>query len=218
MGSSTTSPADMEEPTNPPEQQTEPQDDTPRKEEQQQLVEKTADPDDNHSSDDSKPDQEVASSVESSLQDDDDEEDVIYYDSSRERMRHYVSLIQTVRFQCGRLVNNYHVQLFIVTLIAINAIMMGIGTFEFVWGNPVVDNAFETVDMVFLIIFTVELAMQFIYLGWRLILDGWLLFDLIIIVLSWSFSSVQIIRAFRIFRALRLITRIKVMKNLVLGT
>jgi hypothetical protein len=44
-----------------------------------------------------------------------------------------------------------------------------------------------------------------------------LVFDLVIIVTSWTFSQVQIIRAFRIFRALRLITRVKVMKNLVLG-
>ena len=42
-------------------------------------------------------------------------------------------------------------------------------------------------------------------------------FDLVIITLSWGFSQVQIIRAFRIFRAFRLITRIKVLKNLVLG-
>ena len=108
-------------------------------------------------------------------------------------------------------------QLFIVTLIAINALMMGIATFDFVRENPDVSSVFETVDLVFLIIFTVELGLQFVYYGWRLLLDGWLLFDLIVIITSWSFSSVQIIRAFRIFRALRLITRVKVMKNLVLG-
>jgi hypothetical protein len=71
--------------------------------------------------------------------------------------------------------------------------------------------------LAFLIIFTIELGMQFAFYGWRIILDGWLVFDLIIITLSWTFSSVQIIRAFRIFRAFRLITRIKVLKNLVTG-
>jgi len=94
---------------------------------------------------------------------------------------------------------------------------MGIGTFDFVTENPEVEQAFETTDQVFLIIFTVELCMQFVFHGWRLLLDGWLVFDLIVIVMSWSFQQVQIIRAFRIFRALRLITRIEVMKNLVLG-
>jgi len=79
------------------------------------------------------------------------------------------------------------------------------------------DYAFETTDKVFLIIFTVELGLQFIYHGFQLLLNGWLVFDLIIILTSWSFSSVQIIRAFRIFRALRLVTRIKIMKNLILA-
>jgi len=131
----------------------------------------------------------------------------------RRALDHY----QQFRYKCGKIVNNKRVQLFIVSLIAINAIMMGIGTFDFVTENPNVDHAFEVVDKTFLVIFTIELAMQFIFYGWRLVLDGWLLFDLIIIVTSWSFSQVQIVRAFRIFRALRLITRIKVMKNLVLG-
>jgi hypothetical protein len=124
---------------------------------------------------------------------------------------------QHFRYYCGMIVNAKRVQLFIVMLIAINAIMMGIGTFDFVTENPTVDHAFEEVDRVFLIIFTIELAMQAFYHGWKLLLDGWLVFDLVIIVTSWSFAQVQIIRAFRIFRALRLITRVKVMKNLVLG-
>lgn len=135
----------------------------------------------------------------------------------QERMRGLVDRLQTLRYACGNFVNHNKVQLFIVTLIAINALMMGIATFDFVRENPDVSSVFETVDLVFLIIFTVELGLQFVYYGWRLLLDGWLLFDLIVIITSWSFSSVQIIRAFRIFRALRLITRVKVMKNLVLG-
>ena len=115
-------------------------------------------------------------------------------------------------------VNNGHVQFIIIILISINAIMMGIGTFSFVKDNEQVNHIFEMIDLTFLYIFTIELGFQFIYHGWRLILDGWLDFDLIIIVTSWTFSSVQIIRAFRIFRALRLVTRIKIMKNLILGT
>ena len=124
---------------------------------------------------------------------------------------------QEFRYHCGVIVNSEAMQFFIVYLIAINAIMMGIGTFDFVRNNPKVDNAFELVDTIFLVIFTVELGMQFAFYGWRLILDGWLVFDLVIITLSWAFAQVQIIRAFRIFRAFRLITRIKVLKNLVLG-
>jgi Ion transport protein len=132
-------------------------------------------------------------------------------------LRECLDSYNQLRYNCGMFVNNGHVQFFIIALIAVNAIMMGIGTFDFVNGNPPVNAMFETVDLIFLIIFTVELGFQFIYHGWRLILDGWLVFDLVIIITSWSFSTVQIIRAFRIFRALRLVTRIKIMKNLILG-
>jgi hypothetical protein len=132
-------------------------------------------------------------------------------------LRECLDSYNQLRYNCGMFVNNGHVQFFIIILIAVNAIMMGIGTFEWVNGNPPVNTMFETVDELFLVIFTIELGFQFIYHGWRLILDGWLVFDLVIIITSWAYSKVQIIRAFRIFRALRLVTRIKIMKNLILG-
>eukprot|EP00565_Helicotheca_tamesis_P002235 CAMPEP_0185733928 /NCGR_PEP_ID=MMETSP1171-20130828/20934_1 /TAXON_ID=374046 /ORGANISM="Helicotheca tamensis, Strain CCMP826" /LENGTH=368 /DNA_ID=CAMNT_0028403789 /DNA_START=403 /DNA_END=1509 /DNA_ORIENTATION=- len=123
--------------------------------------------------------------------------------------------VRKFRNVCGRVVNDERVQVFIIFLIIVNAVMMGAATFDFVTDDPEVSDVFEAVDMVFLVIFTIELALQFIYHLWRLFIDGWLLFDFIIIMMSWVFSDVQIIRSFRIFRALRLITRIEVMKNLV---
>jgi hypothetical protein len=136
----------------------------------------------------------------------------------RKLFREFADMINQLRFNCGMLINNTNVQFVIILMISINAIMMGIGTYDFVKRDEHLNNVFETIDLVFLIIFTVELFLQFIYHGWRLLLDGWLVFDLAIILTSWSFSSVQIIRAFRIFRALRLVTRIKIMKDLILGT
>ncbi|KAL7547091.1 hypothetical protein ACHAWF_010407 [Thalassiosira exigua] len=123
--------------------------------------------------------------------------------------------LNKLRLLCGDIVNHPKVQILIIVLIVINAIMMGLATFDFVTENPTVDNAFEKTDLAFLIIFTIELGMQFIFRGYTLFLDGWLVFDFLIVVLSWSFASLQIIRAFRIFRALRIITRIETMRNLV---
>lgn len=130
----------------------------------------------------------------------------------------FKEMIDQFRYNCGMFVNNPKIQFTIVILIAINAIMMGVGTYSFVRENEKLDQIFESIDLAFLVVFTVELFLQLVYHGWRLLLDGWLVFDLVIILTSWSFSSVQIIRAFRIFRALRLVTRIKIMKNLILGT
>jgi hypothetical protein len=122
------------------------------------------------------------------------------------------------RRKCGEAVNHPRVQLAIVALIAVNALMMGIGTFDFIKDYPDRERVFELTDRCFLMIFTIELFVQFIYRGSMLLTDGWLVFDLVIIVTSWAFAELQIIRAFRIFRALRLITRVQVMQNLVIGT
>jgi hypothetical protein len=123
--------------------------------------------------------------------------------------------VKRFRGFCGTCVNNNHVQSFIVFLILINAIMMGVATFDFVTKNSNVSGAFEVTDQVFLIIFTVELCFQFVYHGLSLFTDGWLVFDFVIIVMSWSLASLRIVRTFRIFRALRLVTRVEVLKNLV---
>ncbi len=120
-----------------------------------------------------------------------------------------------MRLLCGDIVNHPKVQMLIIVLIVVNAVMMGIATFDFVTENPAVDHAFEKTDWAFLLIFTIELGMQFIYRGYTLFMDGWLVFDFLIVVLSWAFASLQIIRAFRIFRALRIITRIENMRDLV---
>lgn len=137
--------------------------------------------------------------------------------STNDRQNLCLLWVTAFRDFCGYVVNDERVQLLIVIMIVLNAIMMGIATFDFIENNTRANIAFDTADNVFLIIFTIELILQFIYHGLHLFLDGWLLFDFLIVVLSWSLQSVQIVRAFRIFRAFRLITRLNVLKNLVLA-
>jgi Polycystin cation channel len=74
---------------------------------------------------------------------------------------------------------------------------VGVATYDFVENNDKLRTAFEVADMVFLIIFTVECALQVCYHGYRIFHDAWLTFDFIIIVMSWSLSGAQIFRAFR---------------------
>jgi hypothetical protein len=93
--------------------------------------------------------------------------------------------------------------------------MMGIATFPVVKDNPNVSSKFELIDKIFLIIFTVEVAMQLTFHGWTLFKDAFLVFDLTIVALSWALEGVKAARAFRIFRALRLIARVDVMRNLI---
>jgi hypothetical protein len=49
---------------------------------------------------------------------------------------------------------------FIIVLIAVNALMMGLGTFDFVEDNQTVNETFELVDQIFLIIFTIEVTLN----------------------------------------------------------
>ena len=120
-----------------------------------------------------------------------------------------------VRRRCGSFVNSGPVQGFMILCIVINAIMMGIATYPFVRLDPDVRGVFNTVDQIFLILFTIELGLQLIYRGVFIFTDPWLTFDFCIILLSWAFASVQIVRAFRIFRALRLAGRIKPLRDVL---
>ena len=120
-----------------------------------------------------------------------------------------------LRAFCGLIVLDDRFQLIMILLILANAITMGIATFDFVYDNAKMQNNFETLDMAFLIVFTIELALEFGYWGYQLFFDGWLLFDLITVVVSWWLDGVQVFRSFRIFRAFRLVNRIPVLKSLV---
>ena len=125
------------------------------------------------------------------------------------------TILRKMRLMAGHLVQNAKVQIMIIILIVINALMMGLATFDFVTDHAPTEAAFQIVDTVFLAIFTAELALQMCYRGLSLFFDGWLVFDFVIIVASWSLDSLQIIRAFRIFRAVRLITRIGPLRELI---
>lgn len=124
--------------------------------------------------------------------------------------------LRSFRMSCGSFVNSNAVQLFVVFLIIVNAITMGVATFDFVEESAKLMRIFELADFIFLLIFTLELALQFIGKGIIGVLsDGWLCFDTIIILASWSLDNFQIARAFRIVRAIRLATRLEALKSLV---
>jgi hypothetical protein len=147
----------------------------------------------------------------------DDDDDPSSTEESEDDEDEDLSLLWKARLLSGKVVNYEYVQIAIIFLIIINAMMMGLGTFDFVTDDPHVEQIFEDIDRVFLVIFTMEVAMQLFYLGVTLFSDGWLVFDFFIVVFSWSFESLQIVRAFRIFRAFRLITRVKPLRDLVLA-
>jgi len=128
-----------------------------------------------------------------------------------------IKAIKNARLFTGKIINDHRVQNCVLLLIAINAIMMGVATFPTIKNNPAIVDKFELADKSFLILFTIESSMQLIYHGINLFRDGFLVFDLLIVVMSWTLVGAQVFRAFRIFRAMRLITRINTLKKLVVA-
>jgi len=128
--------------------------------------------------------------------------------------------VSYIREFAGKIVEHPKFVVGMIILILINAVMMGVATFPFVKDDLEVSQIFETVDLTILIIFTVEISLNFTYLGFGIFCDGWLFFDFCVVALSWIMAgfgndSVKIFRSFRIFRALRLIKKVKTLRDLV---
>lgn len=120
----------------------------------------------------------------------------------------------------GGVVDDERFQAFIIFLIVANSVVMGLQTMPFVMDNTELNGTLEELDFFFLVTFTFELCLQFFCKGYFIFLDGWIFFDFVVVVFSWiSFimdgGNFQVLRAFRIFRALRLINRVKTMRDIV---
>eukprot|EP00591_Stephanopyxis_turris_P014511 CAMPEP_0195540092 /NCGR_PEP_ID=MMETSP0794_2-20130614/50395_1 /TAXON_ID=515487 /ORGANISM="Stephanopyxis turris, Strain CCMP 815" /LENGTH=283 /DNA_ID=CAMNT_0040674155 /DNA_START=359 /DNA_END=1210 /DNA_ORIENTATION=+ len=102
-------------------------------------------------------------------------------------------------------------------MIIVNAVVMGLQTISKLREEKYATfmGILETTDAAFLIVFTIESVMQLIYHGYRLLQDGWLVFDATVVILSWAFPTMSVVRAFRIFRLLRLVKRVPSLNNLV---
>ena len=136
----------------------------------------------------------------------------------RPKNRSLFAMFQRSRRIVGKLVNNASVQATIILLIILNSILMGVATTKMVTGNEDTEQVVERLDTAFLVIFTIEIAMQLYYFGFALFLDSWLVFDLIVVLISWwATSQFKMVRAFRIFRAFRLVTRVRPLRDLVLA-
>jgi hypothetical protein len=98
-------------------------------------------------------------------------------------------------------------QWLIIVMIAANAALMGLETFDFVSTNHDWSVTLEILDYGFLVFFTGEIALQFIAHGYHFFDDGWLIFDLSVIVGSWLFQPFRVLRSLRILRVIRLVSR-----------
>ena len=126
------------------------------------------------------------------------------------------NVLSSSRKAVGNFVNSDIVEGTILTMIIINGIMIGLSTFDFISENAAVSQVFNTVDMIFLIIFTVELSFNIYHLGLNFFKDGWVLFDFVLILSSWIFNTGSI-KAIRALRILRVLPRIEALRHVIMS-
>ena len=125
--------------------------------------------------------------------------------------------INPYRKTVGKIMHDERVDIFILILIALNSILYGVATFPSMKQNAQLMSAFNKVDLVILVVFTIESAMNLFYEGRRFVRDGWLVFDLLIVTISWIATEVKSLQVFRIFRAFRFLTKVQMLRNVVVA-
>ncbi len=105
---------------------------------------------------------------------------------------------------------------FILACIVVNAITLGIDA-HFGERNPW-HPIFENLDLLFLLIFTLELVLEFLAQGpRRYFSNGWNVFDVIVVGLCYlsTAPSIAALRTLRVLRVLRLVSNVPQMRRVV---
>lgn len=135
-----------------------------------------------------------------------EEEEIVQQDK---KPKPWMMRFNMFRLACGNIVNSTPVQIVMSFFILANAIILGALTYDTVRFNAHTTAVLEGIDLGILVAFTIEIAMHFLYLSYRLFSDSWLTFDFVVVVLSWIFldSPMSVLRSFRIFRVFSLVSR-----------
>ena len=122
-----------------------------------------------------------------------------------------------MREQLAAWLNQPRVRNFLISVIIINAILLGMET-----SQTLMDQAgglITTLDMICLGIFVIELALKLFALGPRFFRNGWNIFDFVIVGVSLvpGAQSLSVLRALRILRLLRVISAAPRLQRVVEG-
>jgi voltage-gated sodium channel len=119
---------------------------------------------------------------------------------------------------CRRIADSQRFQTFIFGVIVLNAITLGLGTYDFSAG---VESALTVLDEVFLGIFVVELVIRITAYGRRpqdFFKEGWNVFDFVVIALAFLpglRDNVTLLRLARLLRVVRLVSVLPDLRVLV---
>lgn len=122
-----------------------------------------------------------------------------------------------LRQKLGAILANPRFEYFILTLIVINAIVLGMETSKAIMAS--IGHILLALDSIILWVFVAEIVARWIvnFKGfWR---DPWRIFDFIVVAIALipASGSLAVLRAFRILRILRLISTIEALRRVVSG-
>ncbi len=123
----------------------------------------------------------------------------------------------SLREKIGRLVEDKRFSNSIIGVILLNAAILGLQTSKSL--SPGTLDFLDFVDNLCLWIFIVEISLKLFAFRLRFFLDGWNVFDFIVVAIAVgpSEGGLSILRAFRIFRVMRLINAVHSMRRVVTG-
>ncbi|WP_063379568.1 ion transporter [Pseudoalteromonas luteoviolacea] len=105
-------------------------------------------------------------------------------------------------------------QNFLIAVILFNAVTLGLETTQFGKDNATI---LHKIDLVILLIFTLELVLKLIVYRFKFFKSGWNCFDFIIVAIAWvpAGGALSVLRAFRILRVLRLFSVVPQMRRVI---
>ncbi len=122
-----------------------------------------------------------------------------------------------LRARIGRLVRAPAFERAIITLIIVNALLLGLDTYA--WVHDRFGAAIASLDRLILAVFVAEIAARMLVHGRGFFRDPWSVFDFLVVAVALmpSAGPFAVLRALRIIRALRLITAVESMRRVIGG-
>ena len=108
-------------------------------------------------------------------------------------------------------------QHFIVTLIVVNAIILGMETSDHVMAR--IGETLKIVDALILKVFVLEIALRIYVHRWRFFTQAWSVFDFLVISIAFvpAGQAWSALRALRVLRVLRLVSVVPTMRRVIEG-
>lgn len=119
------------------------------------------------------------------------------------------------RGQIERFMARQFVQRLLITLIVVNAGILGLETNPEIMG--MIGTELIMIDHAILWIFIAEIVLLIAARGWRFFKDPWCIFDFLVVAIALvpATGSLSVLRALRVLRILRLINKIESMRRVV---